>query len=127
MTVSLAEIRRSSGEVFTEGCPTRVVLDHIMSKWGVLVLLALTDGTQRWGELRREVQGISEKMLASTLRTLEADGLVSRTSYPEVPPRVEYALTDLGRELMQHMLPLVQWVAVHAGDIVPVEADAAAS
>ncbi|SFR83361.1 transcriptional regulator, HxlR family [Agromyces sp. CF514] len=119
MTVSLAEIRRSSGEVFTEGCPTRVVLDHIMSKWGVLVLLALTDGTHRWGELRREVQGISEKMLASTLRTLESDGLVVRTSYPEVPPRVEYALTDLGHELMQQMLPLVQWVAVHAGDIVP--------
>ena len=115
MTVSLAEIRAASGEVFTEGCPTRVVLDHIMSKWGVLVLLALTDGTHRWGELRREVQGISEKMLASTLRTLEADGIVARTSYPEVPPRVEYALTDLGRELMDRMLPLVEWVAAHAG------------
>ena len=82
MVVSLAQIRETSGEVFTEGCPTRVVLDHIMSKWGVLVLLALTDGTHRWGELRREVEGISEKMLASTLRTLEADGLVLRTSYP---------------------------------------------
>ena len=115
MTVSLAQIRETSGEVFLEGCPTRVVLDHIMSKWGVLVLLALTDGTLRWGELRREVEGISEKMLASTLRTLEADGLVARTSYPEVPPRVEYALTDLGRELMDRMLPLVEWVAAHAG------------
>jgi DNA-binding HxlR family transcriptional regulator len=120
MVVSLAQIREESGEVFTDGCPTRVVLDHIMSKWGVLVLLALTDGTHRWGELRRGVEGISEKMLASTLRTLEADGLVQRTSYPEVPPRVEYALTDLGRELMQHMLPLVQWVAAHAGRIIPV-------
>lgn len=118
MVVSLAEIREASGEVFTDGCPTRVVLDHIMSKWGVLVLLALTDGTHRWGELRREVQGISEKMLASTLRTLEADGIVARTSYPEVPPRVEYALTDLGRELMEHMLPLVQWVALRADGIV---------
>lgn len=118
MVVSLAEIRETSGEVFSEGCSTRVVLDHIMSKWGVLVLLALTDGTHRWGELRREVQGISEKMLASTLRTLEADGIVVRTSYPEVPPRVEYALTDLGRELMAHMLPLVQWVAVRADGIV---------
>lgn len=115
MVVSLAQIREKSGEVFLEGCPTRVVLDHIMSKWGVLVLLALTDGTLRWGELRREVEGISEKMLASTLRTLEADGLVARTSYPEVPPRVEYALTDLGRELMDRMLPLVEWVAAHAG------------
>jgi DNA-binding HxlR family transcriptional regulator len=121
MVVSLAQIRALSGEVFVEGCPTRVVLDHIMSKWGVLVLLALTDGTLRWGELRREVQGISEKMLASTLRTLEADGLVVRTSYPEVPPRVEYALTDLGRELMQRMLPLVEWVALNAGDIVPAD------
>ncbi|MBM7505875.1 winged helix-turn-helix transcriptional regulator [Agromyces aurantiacus] len=118
MTVSLAQIRERSGDVFLDGCPTRVVLDHIMSKWGVLVLLALTDGTLRWGELRREVEGISEKMLASTLRTLETDGLVVRTSYPEVPPRVEYALTDLGRELMDRMLPLVEWVAAHAGAIV---------
>jgi DNA-binding HxlR family transcriptional regulator len=118
MVVSLAQIRETSGEVFTEGCPTRVVLDHIMSKWGVLVLLALTDGTHRWGELRREVEGISEKMLASTLRTLESDGLVQRTSYPEVPPRVEYALTDLGRELMERMLPLVEWVASRADAIV---------
>lgn len=114
MVVSLAEIRERSGEVFLEGCPTRVVLDHIMSKWGVLVLLALTDGTRRWGELRREVQGVSEKMLASTLRTLEADGLVARTSYPEVPPRVEYALTELGQELMERMMPLVAWVADRA-------------
>lgn len=118
MVVSLAQIRETSGEVFTEGCPTRVVLDHIMSKWGVLVLLALTDGTHRWGELRREVEGISEKMLASTLRTLEADGLVERTSYPEVPPRVEYSLTELGRELMDRMLPLVEWVAANADDVV---------
>lgn len=118
MVVSLAEIRERSGEVFVEGCPTRVVLDHVMSKWGVLVLLALTDGTLRWGELRREVEGISEKMLASTLRTLEADGLVGRTSYPEVPPRVEYSLTELGRELMERMLPLVEWVADHASGMV---------
>ena len=115
MNVSLVSIRALAGEeVFTEGCPTRTVLDHVMSKWGVLVLLALSDGTHRWGELRREVQGISEKMLASTLRTLEADGLVSRESYPEVPPRVEYALTDLGRDMMQRMLPLMDWIAVHA-------------
>ena len=115
MSVSLADIRTSSGDaVFTDGCPTRTVLDHVMSKWGVLVLLALSEGTRRWGVLRREVQGISEKMLASTLRTLEADGLVNRQSYPEVPPRVEYALTDLGRDMMERMLPLMDWIAVHA-------------
>lgn len=115
MSVSLAEIRSDPGqEVFTDGCPTRTVLDHVMSKWGVLVLLALSEGTRRWGSLRRDVDGISEKMLASTLRTLESDGLVSRHSYPEVPPRVEYALTDLGRDLMQHVLPLMEWIAANS-------------
>ncbi|KAA9110886.1 winged helix-turn-helix transcriptional regulator [Microbacterium rhizomatis] len=114
MQVSLGRIRAQHGDVFTDGCPTRTVLDHILSKWGVLVLLALTDGTLRWGELRREVDGISEKMLASTLRTLESDGFVHRRSYPEVPPRVEYALTDRGRELMERMLPLMDWVAGNA-------------
>ena len=115
MSVSLAEIRDVAGDaVFTDGCPTRTVLDHVMSKWGVLVLLALSDGTRRWGVLRREVDGISEKMLASTLRRLEADGLVHRQSYPEVPPRVEYALTGLGRDLMERMLPLMEWLAQNA-------------
>ena len=118
MSVSFSDLRIERPKVFTHGCPTRVVLDHVMSKWGVLVLLALSEGTLRWGELRREVEGISEKMLASTLRTLEADGIVVRTSYPEVPPRVEYALSPLGDELMQRMLPLVGWVAEHADGIV---------
>ncbi|MDQ1216858.1 winged helix-turn-helix transcriptional regulator [Microbacterium arborescens] len=118
MSVSFAQIRATSDQVFTENCPTRVVLDHVMSKWGVLVLLALTDGTARWGELRRSVAGISEKMLASTLRTLEADGIVSRTAYPEVPPRVEYALTERGVELMERMMPLMEWIASNAVDIV---------
>lgn len=115
MNVSLAQIRASAGqEVFTDGCPTRVVLDHVMSKWGILVLLALSDGMRRWGSLRREVDGISEKMLASNLRTLESDGLVDRRSYPEVPPRVEYALTDRGRDLMERVLPLMEWIAVNS-------------
>lgn len=118
MAVSYAQLRAQSTGVFTENCPTRTVLDHVMSKWGVLVLLALTDGTVRWGELRRTVGGISEKMLASTLKTLEADGLVARTAYPEVPPRVEYALTPRGDDLMERMMPLMQWIAEHADDIV---------
>lgn len=118
MTVSLAEIRAERPDVFTEGCPTRTVLDHVMGKWGVLVLVGLSDGTHRWGELRRTIAGISEKMLASTLKTLEADGLVQRTAYPEVPPRVEYALTDLGRDLMERVLPLMEWVADNAADML---------
>lgn len=118
MSVSLADLRGRDPQIFTDGCPTRTVLDHVMGKWGVLVLLALSDGTQRWGVLRRNVTGISEKMLASTLKTLEADGLVRRTAYPEVPPRVEYALSPLGRDLMERVLPLMEWVADHAADIV---------
>ncbi|BAJ73029.1 predicted transcriptional regulator [Microbacterium testaceum StLB037] len=118
MSVSLAEIRAEHPEVFADGCPTRTVLDHVMGKWGILVLMALSDGTQRWGVLRRNVSGISEKMLASTLKTLEADGLVVRTAYPEVPPRVEYGLTDRGRGLMEHVLPLMGWVAENAAAIV---------
>lgn len=111
MTVSFAQIREEKPGVFDDGCSTRVVLDHIMSKWGVLVLSALSEGTLRWGELRRTVEGISEKMLASTLRTLADDGLVHRESFPTVPPHVEYSLTLLGRDLMEQMLPLVSWVA----------------
>lgn len=118
MAVSLAEIRSQHGQVFTENCPTRTVLDHVMSKWGILVLLALSEGTARWGQLRRAVDGISEKMLASTLRTLEADDLVVRTAYPEVPPRVEYALTARGEELMERVLPLMGWIADNADEIV---------
>lgn len=114
MTVSFAQIRDSQPALFDQGCGTRVVLDHIMSKWGVLVLSCLSDGTRRWGELRREVDGISEKMLASTLRTLAEDGLVHRESLPTVPPHVEYSLTPLGRDLMERMLPLMEWVAAHA-------------
>lgn len=114
MKVSFAQIKASSPLVFEQGCGTRVVLDHIMSKWGVLVLSALSDGTRRWGVLRREVDGISEKMLASTLRTLADDGLVHRESFPTVPPHVEYSLTPLGRDLMERMLPLMEWVADHA-------------
>ncbi len=114
MVVSFAQIKESTPLVFEQGCSTRVILDHVMSKWGVLVLSALSDGTRRWGELRREVDGISEKMLASTLRTLADDGLVHRESFPTVPPHVEYSLTPLGRDLMDRMLPLMAWIAEHA-------------
>jgi DNA-binding HxlR family transcriptional regulator len=113
--------------VFASDCPSRVVLDHVMSKWGTLVLLALADGDAlRWTELRRRAQGVSEKMLAQTLRTLEADGLVHRDAKPVVPPHVEYSLTPLGRGLTGHLVPLMAWVAEHAPDIVDREAAAPA-
>lgn len=105
--------------VFPSGCPSRTLLDHVMSKWGVLVLLALSEGPPlRWSELRRRAQGVSEKMLAQTLRTLEADGLVHRDARPVVPPHVEYSLTPAGEELAAHLVPLMRWIAAHAGEIL---------
>jgi DNA-binding HxlR family transcriptional regulator len=104
--------------VLPAACPSRVVLDHVTSRWGVLVLVALSERTLRWGELRRLVEGISEKMLASTLRTLEADGLVLREATPSIPPRVDYSLTPLGVELTGHLLPLMGWIAEHADAMV---------
>jgi DNA-binding HxlR family transcriptional regulator len=99
-------------------CPSRIVLDHITSTWGVLVLVALADRTLRWGELRRAIQGVSEKMLAQTLRTLERDGLVHREALPVVPPHVEYSLTPLGEGLVERLLPLMEWLGENADAIV---------
>jgi DNA-binding HxlR family transcriptional regulator len=107
-----------TGGILPANCPTRTVLDHITSKWGVLVIIALSQEDLRWGELRRTIEGISEKMLASTLRTLEADGLVHREAQATIPPRVDYSLTDLGRELADRLLPLMGWIADNADGIV---------
>jgi len=103
-----------SGNVFDPNCPSRVLLDHVTSRWGVPILVALSGGTMRWSELRRWVKGVTEKMLAQTLRTLEADGLVLRDAHPVVPPRVDYSLTERGRELVALLLPLVDWITANA-------------
>src|SRR6201996_9715390 len=118
MEVSVeAELTRLRGSVngFSPDCPPRVLLDHITSRWGVLILVGLSAGTMRWSELRRWAQGISEKMLAQTLRTLEADGLVLREQRPVIPPHVDYSLTDRGRELSALLVPLMEWVSTNAG------------
>ena len=104
--------------VFPAGCPSRIVLDHITSKWGVLILLSLSEGEQRWSELRRRAEGISEKMLAQTLKTLERDGLVLRKAQPVIPPHVDYSLTARGYELTALLVPLVTWAFNNADDIV---------
>jgi DNA-binding HxlR family transcriptional regulator len=116
-----SESRRSEdllGGVFPAGCPSRVVLDHVTSKWGVLVLVALSERTLRWSELRRRAEGVSEKMLAQTLRTLERDGFVHRDAQPVIPPRVDYSLTDRGRELATLLIPLMEWILSNADEIL---------
>lgn len=101
--------RGVSANVYNEPCPSRQVLDRIADKWSMLVTGALSQQTQRFGGLRREVPGISAKMLTATLRGLEQDGLVHRRQYPTIPPKVEYSLTPLGHSL-EHVHGLVrQW------------------
>ncbi len=108
-TGPLAEqIRR--GEIFAENCPSRDVLKHVTSRWGVLLLVALLSGTYRFSELRRKVGGVSEKMLAQTLQWLEADGFVERKAYDVVPPHVEYSLTPMGVEVAKKVEALADWI-----------------
>jgi DNA-binding HxlR family transcriptional regulator len=106
---TLAEQLRR-GELFSADCPSRDVLKHVTSRWGVLVLVALMDGTHRFSDLRRKVGGVSEKMLAQTLQWLEGDGLVDRHAFPVVPPHVEYRLTSMGREAAVRVEALADWV-----------------
>jgi len=91
-------------------CPIRNVLDRFGDKWSILVLWDLRkNGKMRFSELNRSIPDISQKMLTVTLRTLEADNLVTRTIYPEIPPRVEYQLTETGNSLMPHIQSLINW------------------
>ena len=109
----------ASWDPYTRGCPSRDLLDQIGSKWAVLVLGELArNGTCRFNELRHSLAGVSEKMLTQTLRTLERDGLVRRTVYAEVPPRVEYELTRLGQTLRDPLRALTQWSVRHIEDVL---------
>lgn len=106
------------GDLFAERCPSREVLKHVTSRWGVLVLLALLNDTRRFSELRRGIGGVSEKMLAQTLQWLERDGFVLRVSHPVVPPHVEYSLTPLGKEVGQRVVGLADWIELNLPRIV---------
>jgi DNA-binding HxlR family transcriptional regulator len=119
--------RMPRADLFSEFCPSREVLKHVTSRWGVLLLVALMDGTQRFGELRRKVGGISEKMLAQTLQWLEQDGFVQRTAHPVVPPRVEYRLTPLGEELGRKVGEVAAWIEGNMGGIAAAQRKAGAA
>jgi DNA-binding HxlR family transcriptional regulator len=104
--------------VFDQPCPIRDVLDRIGDQWSLLVLEALENGVRRFNELMRDIGDISKQMLSRTLRRLEQDGFIARKVYPEVPPRVEYTLTDLGRSFLQPMKLLVGWADDNHREIV---------
>jgi len=113
-------IVESSGlpaDVYSAKCPTRQVLDHIAGKWTILVVDALLEGTMRYTALSRRIEGVSQKMLTQTLRGLEADGFVTRTVHPTIPPRVDYDLTELGRSLAEPITALREWTETHVNDI----------
>lgn len=107
------------GNVLAANCPSREVLKHLTSRWGVLVLIVLLPGTQRFSALRRAIEGISERMLSQTLQWLEGDGMVKRHVYNTVPPHVEYTLTPLGREAAEKVQDLADWIERNLPAILP--------
>src|SRR5580704_9993821 len=105
-----------------EAIEVRQILNRVGDKWSILVIAVLDQGTRRFTELRREIEGISQRMLALTLRQLERDGLVQRTVYPVVPPKVEYQLTDLGSTLLESVRGLVSWAMEHRSQVAAARA-----
>ena len=108
-TASVAD-RLRRGDLFEPGCRSREVMRHVTSSWGVLILIALQDGTMRFSELRRRVTGVSERMLAQTLRWLEEDRLIVRRAYEVVPPHTDYTLTELGHGAAAKVASLADWI-----------------
>jgi DNA-binding HxlR family transcriptional regulator len=105
-----------------EDCEVRQILDRIADKWSLLVIALLDRRTLRFTELRREIDGVSQRMLTVTLRQLERDGLVHRTVHPVVPPRVDYELTDLGATLHETIQALVTWTESHQNEVAAARA-----
>lgn len=106
-----------AANVYAEACPSRALLALVADKWTLLIMPALRRGPMRNGDLMRLIEGVSQKMLTQTLRTLESNGLVRRIDYLEVPPRVEYELTDLGRSLADAIRKLDSWVEAHISEV----------
>jgi DNA-binding HxlR family transcriptional regulator len=105
-------------DVFSPACPSRLVVERLGDKWTLLVLMALRPGVLRFGELRDKIGAVTPKVLTQTLRSLERDGIVTRAVYAEVPPRVEYSLTDLGRSLLVPVDAIRAWSEANGERIV---------
>lgn len=115
----ILKILPKQGDIYNPLCPTRFIIDHVSSVWGTAILKALAEyKTMRFAELKRQIGGISEKMLAQTLRNFERDGLVTRKSYPVKPPKVEYSLTPLGQECGGHVIAFCDFIEDHMYTIV---------
>jgi DNA-binding HxlR family transcriptional regulator len=114
------------GDLFSEHCRSREVFKHVTSRWGILLLVALNGGAQRFGELRRRVGGISEKMLAQTLVWLEQDGFVQRVAHSLLRPHVEYSLTPMGKDIAAKLGELVDWFEVNLDGITQAQRTSAA-
>ncbi|WP_205669133.1 winged helix-turn-helix transcriptional regulator [Amycolatopsis suaedae] len=108
----------AEGDLFNPDCPTRLVLDQIGDKWTVLVVLLLSDGTMRFSELRARIGSVAPKVLTQTLRRMERNGLITREVFAEVPPRVDYTLTELGHSLIDPIAIISDWAETHIHRIV---------
>ena len=106
----MADLRILEANVLSQDCPSRAVLNHVTSRWGVLILIVLRRTTMRFSELGRLIGGVSERMLAQTLQTLEADGFILRRAFEVVPPHVEYSLTPIGQEIAAKVEDLTCWL-----------------
>lgn len=111
--------KQLQGDVCDANCPARTVLDHVTSRWSCLILVMLLERTHRFSELGRRIGGVSERMLAHSLKTLTEDGLVLRTVYPTKPPSVEYELSSPGKELATHVAALTRWVEQNVARVGP--------
>jgi DNA-binding HxlR family transcriptional regulator len=118
ITMMQANSSFERGDAFDADCPTRVVLDRIGDKWTVLVVSALSSGTMRFTQLRTRVGSVAPKVLTQTLRALERDGVLTRTVYAQVPPRVEYQLTDLGHSLVTPIAAIQEWAESHVSHVL---------
>ena len=105
-------------DVYSEACPTRLVLDRLADKWVVLILGLLSQGPRRFNALRREIEGVSQKVLSQTLKRLERDGLIARQAFPTVPVTVEYSITPLGQTLAETVASLAHWAEAHIESVV---------
>lgn len=110
--------RLQRGELLNSDCPSREVLKRLIGRWSLLVLLALDEETLRFGELRRKIGGVSERMLAQTLRFMEEDGFVERIAYEVIPPHVEYRLSPLGHEARDRVTGLADWIETNMQQVI---------